>query len=79
MGGGSDPIPPDMDDSWFIYLYEKLLEKEIKKFQLLFLLQTLVWQGVERGRTLFFRYTTSDSGLSSYYPNKKYAVKVGGT
>ena len=80
MGDDSAPIPPDLDDAWAIYLYEKILQKEIQKFQSLFLHTTTNSSGTGRGErdnpvVLSTSESSSDDDLSSYYPNKKYAVK----
>ena len=77
--GNPTPLPPDLDDTWVIYLYEKTLEKEIKKFQVLFLNKNTTnhvvrGSGRQEDPVVLSNEESSEDGLASFYPNKKYAV-----
>ena len=75
MSDNSTPLPPDVDDTWVIFLYEKTLENEIKKFQFLFLQNRDKQRGTHEDPVIVSNAESDDDDdLSSYYPNKKYAL-----
>ena len=79
MSDNSTPLPPELDDTWVIFLYEKTLENEIKKFQFLFLQNRGNVRGTHDDPVVVSNAESDDDGdLSSYYPNKKYALKKRG-
>ena len=82
MDENSAPLPPNLDDAWILYLYEKILQKEIQKFQTLIFQNPTDSESRGRGReqnpisvSESESSSSDDDDLSSYYPNKRYAVK----
>ena len=79
MCDNSTPLPPELDDTWVIFLYEKTLEKEIKKFQFLFLNTVDKEKGTQDDPVVVPEDESDDEDdLSSYYPNKRYALRKKG-
>ena len=81
MSENSDPLPPNLDNTWILYLYGNngnILQKEIQRFQMLIFQNPTTSESAGRGEkedpiSLSDSESSSDDDLSSYYPNKRCA------